>query len=118
MPQPKRGELWWIDWHPSRGSEQRGRRPSLIIQADDANDNPRYRLTIAASLTTRDRPEVMTRVRIDPTLENGLQRTSYVMCEQILTIDRDRLDGKIGSISDVEMVAVDDGLLIALGIEF
>lgn len=117
MPQPKRGEIWWIDWHPSRGSEQRGRRPSLIVQADAANDNPRYRLTIAAAVTTRKRPEVMTRVRIDPTTENGLQQTSYVMCEQILTIDRDRLDIRIGSVTDIEMEAVDDALLIALGIE-
>jgi mRNA interferase MazF len=117
MPQPKRGEIWWIDRHPSRGSEQRGKRPSLIVQSDFANDNPRYRLTITASLTTRERSEVMTRVRIDPTQENGLERTSYVMCEQILTIDRDRLKQKIGTITTDELDQVDEALLIALGIE-
>jgi mRNA-degrading endonuclease toxin of MazEF toxin-antitoxin module len=39
------------------------------------------------------------------------------MCEQILTIDRDRVDSRIGAITEAEMEDVEEGLLIALGIE-
>ena len=37
MKQVLQGEIWWIDPTPKMGSEQRGRRPALIIQNDLAN---------------------------------------------------------------------------------
>ena len=39
---PKRGEIWLLDWSPSRGSEQADFRPVLIIQTDAANSNPSH----------------------------------------------------------------------------
>jgi mRNA-degrading endonuclease toxin of MazEF toxin-antitoxin module len=33
-PEPKRGEIWIVNWNPSRGSEQAGKRPALVIQND------------------------------------------------------------------------------------
>ncbi len=51
MPQEiKRGEIYWVDWSPSRGSEQGGVRPTLIIQNDTGNIySP---TTIVAACTT------------------------------------------------------------------
>ena len=33
----KRGEIWWADLNPIRGSEQAGIRPVLIFQNDAVN---------------------------------------------------------------------------------
>jgi mRNA interferase MazF len=35
---PLRGEVWIVNWNPSRGSEQAGKRPALVIQNDIGNE--------------------------------------------------------------------------------
>lgn len=52
---PERGELWWVDWSPGRGSEQTGHRAALIVQTDPANHNPRYPNTIVATISRQGR---------------------------------------------------------------
>lgn len=34
----KRGELFWVNLNPVKGSEQAGRRPVLVIQNDIGNE--------------------------------------------------------------------------------
>lgn len=109
----RRGELHWVDWNPSRGSEQAGRRPALIVQADAANANPRYPNTIVAAVSTSGRA-VATHVPLAPSARNGLSALSYVKCEQILTISKDRLVEKIGEIETADLVRVDTALRQAL----
>lgn len=46
----RRGEIYWVNWNPGRGSEQSGLRPALVIQNDIGNKfSP---TTIVAALTT------------------------------------------------------------------
>ena len=92
---PQRGELWWIDWSPGRGSEQQGTRPALVIQTDAANLNPRYPNTIVVAVSTKGKP-VPFHIAVKPTAQNGLGEMSYIKCEQILTIAKRRLIRKIG----------------------
>lgn len=33
----RRGEIWWVDLDPTRGHEQQGRRPVLIVSPDAFN---------------------------------------------------------------------------------
>ena len=49
----KRGEIWWVDWSPGRGSEQQGVRPALIVQTDAANLNPKYPNTIVVAINSK-----------------------------------------------------------------
>ena len=65
-------------------------RPALVIQTDAANSNPRYPNTIVLTISTRGLP-VATHVRLVPDRHNGLREPSWVKCEQILTISKDRL---------------------------
>ncbi len=70
-PNPRRGEIWDVNWSPGRGAEQKGTRPALIIQNDRGNASPSYPLTIVASMSRTER-ELPLHVRIAPTEENGL----------------------------------------------
>lgn len=108
--QPLRGEIFWLDWSPGRGSEQIGIRPALIIQANPGNTNPNYTLTIVATVSTKGRPNVPTHIEIQPTAENGLREVSYVKAEQVMTITKDRLQTRIGKLSDSDMRLVDAAL--------
>ena len=106
MPKPERGEIWQVDWSPGRGSEQTGRRPALIVQTDPANHNPRYPNTIVVTISTKGR-NVPSHVRVEPTAENGLAPPSFIKCEQLLTISKERLEKRLGRLSagDIEHVA-------------
>ena len=51
--QIRRGEIWIVDWSPSRGSEQTGLRPAVVIQTDAANTNPYYPNTVVVTVSTK-----------------------------------------------------------------
>jgi mRNA interferase MazF len=110
-----RGELWWVDWSPGRGSEQTGRRPALVIQTDAANHNPGYPNTIVVTISTRGR-DVPFHIRIDPSTENGLDLISFAKCEQVLTISKDRLQQKIGLVGKEVMAGVERALKMVMGL--
>jgi mRNA interferase MazF len=98
-----------VDWSPGRGSEQLGRRPALVIQTDSANSNPRYPNTIVATISTKGLP-VPSHIEILPSPTNGLREVSYVKCEQLFTISKERLERLYGVVSGVDMLRVETGL--------
>lgn len=111
---PRRGEIWLVDWNPRRGSEQLGRRPALVIQTDAANSNPRYPNTIVLTLSTKGLP-VATHVQLEPDSTNGLRETSWVKCEQVLTISKERLLQKWGQVSPGDLKRIEKSVATALG---
>ncbi len=108
-----RGDLWWVDWSPGRGSEQTGRRPALVVQTDAANHNPRYPNTLVVTISTKGR-DVSFHVRLQATEQNGLTSTSFAKCEQVLTISKERLESRLGTVSEGELAEVDDALRLVL----
>ena len=110
----RRGQIWLVDWSPGRGSEQLGTRPALIIQTDAANSNPRYPNTIVLTLSTKGL-SVATHVPIEPDTINGLREKSWVKCEQVLTISKERLRQKWGHLSPVAMTKIEAAVKLAMG---
>jgi mRNA interferase MazF len=110
---PARGEIWVVNFNPGRGSEQRGIRPAVILQNDVGN---RYAATtIVAAITTTLKPYPVT-VALRKG-EGGLNMPSMVNLAQMLTVDKSRLERRLGSLSVERMAAVDEAVLISLGIE-
>jgi len=114
-PNPRRGEIWDVNWSPGRGAEQQGTRPALIIQNDRGNASSSYPLTIVASMSRTER-ELPLHVRIYPSPQNGLTDETDVKCEQLLTIEKTRLLRRRGTISDEEMRNVDTALRLSLNL--
>ena len=109
----KRGEIYWADWDPARGSEQSGVRPALVIQNDVGN---KYSSTtiVTAVTTAKIRPYPFT-VNL-AAKESGLLKESTVNLSQIMTIDRSRLKNKCGELNKVKMAEVDEAIKASLGI--
>lgn len=108
-----RGEIYWVDWNPARGSEQAGRRPALVIQNNTGNQlSP---TTIVACITSRQmKKRYPFHVPVPPGV---LPKESTIMCEQLMTIEQSRLDGKrIALLSDEVMEDVDEALRRSLGL--
>lgn len=112
----RRGELYWLDWSPGRGSEQSGVRSALVIQADAGNSNPRYGLTIVATVSTKGKAHIPTHVELTPIPGNGLTEVSYVKAEQIMTISKDRLRDRLGRITEADMQRVETALRWSQGL--
>ena len=117
MSNPRRGELYWVNWNSGRGSEQTGHRPSLIISTNAANTNDRYGNVVVACLTSKGRDDIATHVPMNPSKQNGLPIKSWVKCEQILTISKERLGVQLGEIDSVLSARVDGTLKKVLALE-
>ena len=111
----RRGEIWLVDWSPGRGSEQLGRRPAVVLQTDAANTNPRYPNTIVLAVSTKGL-RVATHVQIHPDSHNGLQEMSWVKAEQVLTISKDRLVTRWGSLAPADLGKVEHAVKTALAL--
>ena len=110
----RRGEIYYLNFGPARGSEQAGRRPALVIQNDIGNEFAST--TIVAALTSRRRDAYPFHVHVSAK-ESGLSGGSTVLLEQILTVTQERLGRRIGWLSLDRMAEVDEALRYSLGLE-
>ena len=110
----KRGDVYLADLEHGAGSEQSGCRPVLIIQNDTGNKASGT--VIAAAITSKtERKYVMpTHCRIQA--QHGLARISYILLEQIHTIDKARLKTRLGALGDKAMRKVNKALAISVGL--
>jgi mRNA interferase MazF len=111
MKQPKRGEIWLVDFNPARGSEQSGQRPAVIIQNDVGNRVADT--TIIAAISTNLRPNP-TNVLIKATKQTGLTDESMAKTSQLLTISKERLIQRLGKIDKPTTEALKQALKVSL----
>ncbi len=110
-PPPKRGEIWLADLHPTRGHEQTGRRPVVIISDDLFNSGPAD-LIIVLPVTSRIRG-IPSHIVVQPP-EGSLRKPSAVICEGIRSITKQRLVKRWGIVSPATLNDAEDALRILL----
>jgi mRNA interferase MazF len=111
----QRGQVWLADFDPSRGREQRGVRPALVVSSDLFNRG-RSGLVIAAPFTTTRRPGITLHIEVRPP-DGGLREISFVMCEQMRAISVDRLAQQpFGKVSGAVLREVDDRIRLLFDI--
>ncbi len=111
MADPLRGEVWVVDLNPTRGHEQAGRRPGLVVSVDPFNRGPAG-LIVILPMTSKAKG-IPFHVEIDLS-EGGLTQRSFIKCEDIRSVARERLFKRMGRVSDEVMRAVEDRLRILL----
>ena len=74
------GDLVWIDFDPTLGREQKGRRPALVLSPRDLSENAGF--VIAAPITSRVRPFPTSVV-----LPKGSAIEGEILLHQIRSID-------------------------------
>jgi mRNA interferase MazF len=111
---PRRGQVYVVDFDPTRGAEIQKIRPAMIIQNDVANRwSP---ITIVAAITSQfDEPLYPTEVLI-PRGEGGLQLDSVVLLNQIRSTDKARLIRALGAVTSETMERIDRALILSLGL--
>ena len=105
----RRGELWTA----SAGQGYAGKpRPVLIVQDDrfDATDSITF-----CPLTTSVADIPLLRIPLQPNKTNGLTAPGKIMIDKITTVHRSKLGQHIGKVSTTEMLQLERGLLVYLG---
>ncbi|HBL27480.1 MAG TPA: PemK family transcriptional regulator [Acidobacteria bacterium] len=114
----KRGDVYWAELWPRSGSEQQGRRPVVVLSHDGFNEAPSWRSVIVVPCTSsqaqkRRGPTV---VALPPGTA-GLKEDCVAACHQITTLDRSKLDQRIGSLPGAVLLAVEAGIRAALDLQ-
>lgn len=107
-----RGEVRWADLDPTRGREQAGQRPVLIVSQDVFNE--RSGTVIAMALTSQRQ-----RAGFPLTLEltsSKLPKQSWVKISQIRTLSVDRIGKRLSKVSTEELAVVIEGLNEIIGV--
>jgi mRNA interferase MazF len=111
MARVLRGEIYWADLDPTRGHEQAGLRPVLVVSEDVFNQ--RSGTVIAMAITS-----VEPKAGFPLTLElrsARLPKRSWVKIGQIRTVSTERLGKRLARLSPEEVARVVEGLNEILG---
>ncbi len=104
-----RGEVWWVDFDPSTGSEIKKIRPAVIVSVNSANHA--LRRVQVVPLTTN-----VTRVYPGECLVLVQDTQSKAMTDQIRTIDTERCGERLSIVSADDMSNLEDALRVQLGL--
>lgn len=105
----KRGELVTVIAPGAYGKP----RPALVIQSDLFGHHPSITICL---LTTHLHETPLFRYTIEPNDFNGLQSTSQIQIDKIMTVPCDRVGATIGLLSDSQMTEITRLLALWIGI--
>jgi len=91
----RQGEIWYADLNPTKGSEQAGQRPVVVLSGNLLNEH--LNVVIVVPLTTKIKNYKGNPV-LKPSAENGLKQESEMLIFHIRSVSKDRLVKKIGRI--------------------
>ena len=99
-----RGDIYWANLNPTRGSEINKKRPCVLVGATPINKARRAVIVVPLSTSPNPRPPIVIAV-------NCLRKKATAVCDQIRTVDKNRLDDQpAGQLSQSDLKALDDGL--------
>ncbi len=106
-----RGEIRWANLDPTRGREQAGLRPVLIVSQNVFND--RSGTVIAMAITSQPQ-----RAGFPLTLEltgAGLPKRSWLKMSQVRTLSTERIGRRVGRVSPEDLAQALQGLNEIIG---
>jgi mRNA interferase MazF len=104
----KRGEVWWVEFDPSVGSEVRKTRPSVIMSNDAANRNLSRVVVVPVTSNTERLYPGEARITVAGKLGKA-------MTDQIMAADKSRLKNQLGVLTKEDISAVEIAIRTHLG---
>jgi mRNA interferase MazF len=110
----KRGDIFLAILAPRSGSEERGRRPVIVVSHDGFNGTPGWRSVIVVPVSTSPAQGLRGPTAVPlPGGSGGLDRDSVALCHQVTTLDRAKLTKRLGELPESLLARVGEGLKIA-----
>lgn len=111
----RRGDIFWVDFSPGKGSEPLGRRPGLVIQCDALNDSKLNTVIMVAITSNLKFAELPGNVSLRKG-EANMPKSCVINVTQLKSVDKSSLVEKIGSLPDKKMEEVFVGLKLVMDI--
>jgi len=103
----RQGEIWFANLNPTKGSEQSGFRPLVIISGNMLNEH--LQVVITCPLTTKIK-NYKGNVVLQPNEYNKITQPSEILIFHIRSVSKERLVRRIGNISSDELAIIKQGL--------
>jgi mRNA interferase MazF len=111
----ERGEVWWANLGPPRGSEPAYRRPVVVVSSDRYNASRLRTVTVVVMTRNTRLAALPGNVSVPATL-SGLPHDSVANVTQLVTLDRQAMTERVGHLPDWLVEQVGDGLRRALAL--
>ncbi|MEU6849128.1 type II toxin-antitoxin system PemK/MazF family toxin [Actinacidiphila alni] len=109
---PRRGEIYWVDFTPARGSEQAGHRPAVVISLDSFNRV--MNTVVVAAMTTKVRENSKITVTLEA--DDPLPNRGDILGFQVTTIDQGRLERLDGQLRPEQIAELDEVIARCFGL--
>ena len=113
---PKRGEVWSVNFNPTKGQEIQKIRPALVIGLDELGH---WGLRIVVPVT--DGKERYKKypwfVGLNATATNGLTKDSEADTSQVKSLSVDRFREKLGVVTGTQIQEVAAAIALCVGYE-
>jgi mRNA interferase MazF len=104
----ERGEVYWVELDPTRGSEISKTRPCVVLSAVEINQH--RNTVVVIPLTTTSSPAIPPLLVATPSAGD----TSKARIEHIRALDKTRLQRKIGNLAAADLSAIENALRVVL----
>ena len=111
---PDRGTIVLLGLDPVVGNEQRGVRPCVVVSDPEVLADQRFPLVAVVPLTAT-RGEGALYPPLEPG-RSGLKKRSFALVDHLRSVDKRRIRRMFGRVSADELRAIDQGLLLFLGL--
>ncbi len=106
----QRGHVYWVDLEPTAGSQQRGRRPCLVLTVDPINAVRRTVGVVPLSTSPRiAEPIVVAIPSIGP--------QTVAICDQLRAVDKRKIDRWVGAITAAELAVIENSVKAVFGLK-
>ncbi len=106
-----RGQVWEVDFNPSKGDEIKKIRRAVIVSSDKVRG---LRVRTVVPITDVKNNVKEWHYELSPTNTNGLVKDSVADCNQIKSMSTTRFKGCLGELSEEEMIGVQITLMKVL----
>ena len=89
-------------------------RPAVVVQTDLVNET--HSSIVVCPVTSHLQNAELFRLPIEPSEDNGLQKTSQIMVDKIVAVRRDKIREPIGRLDDKTMIRLERSLAFWLGL--
>ena len=109
-----RGTIVMVDLPLGNSSVQGGTRPAVVISNDKGNKfSP---VLIVVPLTSRVKKYMPTHHTIEPSMINGLSKTSIALAEQIITVGKDMVRNIVGTLDEIDVNFINRKVMTSLAL--
>jgi mRNA interferase MazF len=114
MPDPRRGEIWWVDFEPATGSEPNKRRPAVVLSLD-AFSHLGVRVVIPMTTWQERFGTHLNKIRVVRSRANGLVADSAADILMVRVVSVDRCAARMGRLEPGLLDELAAGVAVIVG---